>query len=468
MPFSRKHDYNTVRHLSAALLLSACALVSACTQGVAPAQALSPVETTFSVSGSAERRAEWWKAFDDPQLNRLIDEALSDSPSLEAIWERLQANEALARRERSALFPQLDGILGASSEREDNEGTELFSVGLYASYEVDLWGRIRSEAEAERLRAEATKADYETAALTLSGQVALTWYRLLARTEILALIEDQIAANEKVAESLIARFRGGEARSVDVLRQEQLIEATRELKLIAEADIAVLENQLQVLLGNTPQKNFASDSHAELPALPPLPNTGLPGELLLRRPDLKSAYLELLAADQDLASAISERFPRIDLTASVRSASEDSSKLFDDWIRSIAGELVAPIIDGGNRRAEVDRQTAIKRQRVAEFKQASIVAYREVEDALVQEKQETLRHASLSKQVELQQTAFKQLQKEFLNGVGNFIDVLTAQTGAQELQRNLIESKRRQIEFRIALHRSIAGPIQAYEKRKQP
>ncbi|MGB0745094.1 MAG: TolC family protein, partial [Opitutales bacterium] len=351
------------------------------------------------------------------------------------------------------------------SERQSGDTIDLFTSGLSASYEVDLWGRIRSEAEAQRLRTEATRADYETAALTLSGEVALTWYRLLARTEILALIEDQIAANEKVAKSLIGRFRGGEARSVDVLRQEQLIEATRELKIVTDSEISVLENQLQFLLGNAPQKSL-SHTKAALPELPPLPDAGLPAELLLRRPNLKASYLELLATNQDFASAVSERYPRIDLTASLRSASEDSSDLFNDWLSSIAGNIAAPIIDGGNRRAEVERQAALQRQRAAEFAQDSLVAFREVEDALVQEKQETLRYQSLNRQVELQKTAFEQLQKEFLNGVGNFIDVLAAQTSAQQLQRDLIESKRRQIEFRIALHRSIAGPIQAQEKRK--
>lgn len=458
------HFHNAIITLVAAAL---CAAMTSCTQSIESADTLVATDTPFSSSGSLERQTDWWKSFDDPQLNSLIDTALSNSPDLLVVWERLQASEALARRERSGFFPQLDANLGAVSERDSGDTRDLFSAGMSASYEVDLWGRIRSEAEAARLRTEAVKADYETAALTLSGEVALTWYRLLARTEILALIEDQITANGKVAESLIARFRGGEARSVDVLRQEQLIEATRELKIIAEADISVLKNQLQVLLGNVPQKSFSA-AQAVLPELPPIPETGLPAELLLRRPDLQSAYLELLATDQDLASSISERYPRIDLTASLRSTSEDSSELFDDWLRRAAGNLVAPIIDGGNRRAEVDRQAALKRQRVAEFTQASLTAYREVEDALVQEKQETLRFTSLTRQIELQQTAFEQLQKQFLNGVGNFIDVLTAQTGAQQLQRDLIESKRRQIEFRIALHRSIAGPIQANELRKQP
>jgi len=428
---------------------------------------IAPVDTPFSVSGSVAPRAEWWQSFDDPQLDTLIDQALANSPDLQSVWERLQATQALARRERSGLFPALDAVVGAESQNNGNSSADLLSAGLSASYEVDLWGRIRSEVNAARFRAEAAKSDYETAALTLSAEVALAWYRLLARQEVLTLIEQQITANEKVAESLITRFRGGEARSVDVLRQEQLIEATRELRLIAETDIAVLENQLQVLLGHAPQQKLPSNS-STLPTLPELPELGLPAQLLLRRPDLQSSYLELLATDRDLASAISQRFPRIDLTASLRSTTEDSSELFDDWLRRAAGDLVAPIIDGGNRRAEVDRQAALKRQRVAEFTQAALLAYQEVEDSLVQEKQETLRHTSLSKQVELQQTAFTQLQQDFLNGVGNFIDVLSAQTGTQQLQRDLIESKRRQVEFRIALHRSISGPIDANARKTQP
>lgn len=451
--------------LRVTLTLSLCALLASCTQGVDSARSLALVDTPFSLSGEAKQGAAWWQAFKDPQLDSLIQEALSNSPNLEAVWERLKASEALARRERSGLFPQLDANAGASSQRDNGASTDLFSAGLSAAYEVDLWGRIRSEAEAERLRAEATKADYETAALTLSGEVALTWYRLLARQEILALIEDQITANEKVAQSLITRFRGGEARSVDILRQDQLIEATRELKIVAAADIAVLKNQLQVLLGKAPQLSFQAKP-TELPELPDLPAPGLPADLVLRRPDLQAVYLELRASDRDLASAISARFPRIDLTANLRSTTEDSSKLFDDWLRGVAGELVAPLIDGGNRRAEVDRQAALKRQHLNEFRQASLVAYQEVEDTLVQEKQESLRRESLSKQVALQQSAFQQLQNDFLNGVGNFIDVLTAQTGTQQLQRELIESKRRQVEFRIALHRSIAGPLNAYEQRE--
>lgn len=463
--FTFLHGHSTLVALGT--LAGASLLLTACTQKVPERADLIQEATPFSVGGAAEREVEWWQSFDDPALDALIEEALANSPDLASIWERFQAADALARRERSGLFPEVDGFLGAQTENLQSESNDFFSGGLSARYEVDLWGRVRSRAQAERFRSGAALAEYETAALSLTGEVAIAWYRLLARLETLSLIEAQIRVNANVVESLLTRFQGGQARSVDVLRQEQLLEATRELKLIAESDIAVLRHRLNVLIGQTPQgeRGFENSS---LPDLPALPSTGLPAELLLRRPDLQSSYFNLLAADRDLASAISERFPRLDLTANLRSSSEDSSDLFDDWIRSAAGDLIAPIIDGNNRRAEVARRESLLRQRASEFIQTSLVAYQEVEDALVREQKGTERLANLKRQLELQSAALSQLQQEFLNGVGNYIDVLRSQTEAQQLERDLIESQRRQIEFRIALHRALAGSLGAAELKGQP
>jgi multidrug efflux system outer membrane protein len=442
-------------------------LLAACSQKVPERNELIDVVAPFSANGAAERQIEWWESFEDPALDALVERTLKNSPDLASIWERFRAADALARRERAGLFPEINAFLGGQTEKQENQSRDFFSGALSASYEVDLWGRVRSRSEAERLRSEAALADYEAAALSLTGEVTIAWYRLLARLETLSLIEEQIRVNENVVESLLTRFQGGQARSVDVLRQEQLLEATRELKLIAESDIAVLRHRLSVLIGEAPQVGRTYES-ARLPNLPPLPSTGLPAELLLRRPDLQSSYFNLLAADRDLATAISERFPRLDLTANFRSTSDDGSDLFDDWIRSVAGELVAPIIDGGNRRADVARRESLLRQRTNEFIQASLIAYQEVEDALVREQKESERLANLRRQLELQTSAFSQLQQEFLNGVGNYIDVLSSQTEAQQLERDLIDSQRRQIEFRIALHRALAGSLNAAERKEQP
>ncbi len=444
--------------LRSAGLLSAVVLLAGCTRDLAPPAAMVPVDTAFSAAGTAPLEPSWWESFGDPDLNQLVEQALAASPDLAAVEERFAAAAALAQRERAGLFPEVDAFLGGEARSGDGLSRDFLEAGLAARYELDLWGRIRARSEADVLRAEAARATYEEAAISLTAEVALSWYRLQARRKALQRIEAQIEVNENVTQSLINRFQSGEVRSVDVLRQEQLLEATRELKLIAESDLAVLRHQLQVLLGRSPLESL-TDTAATLPQPSALPTTGLPADLLLRRPDLQSAYLELQAADRELAAAISDRFPRIDLTAGLRSSSEGTGNLFDDWIRQATGDLVGPLIDGGGRRAEVTRRKAILRQRMAEFTQASLVAYQEVEDALVRERKERERLRNIGRQLELQEAAFEQLQQSFFDGVGTYLDVLTSQTEAQQLEREQIESQRRLIEFRIALHRALAGPI---------
>jgi len=441
---------------AACLLLVGCATPST---GPDPFEIEPPA---FSGSGDARSPADWWTTFEDDDLNEFVRTALDGNFDLAAARERLRAADALARRERSDLFPDLDGFLGAESNRADagerGGGSDFVDAGLAASYEVDLWGRIRATAEAEALRAEATAADLEAAKISLAGEVALTWYRLVEQKASLDLLAAQLEANEKVLTSLTNRFRGGQVRSVDILRQEQLLEATRERLIAAESDYEVLKHQLAVLLGRPPQPPEVLPAGG-LPELAPLPATGLPAEIVRRRPDIRAAFLRLRAAARDLAAAVSARYPRLNLTAGLTTSSEDAADLFDDWARSIAAELIGPIIDGGQRRAEAERTRAVRRQRLAEYSQTTREAFREIEDALAREAKQRERIASLREQVRLQSTAYDRLQSEFFNGISDFIDVLTALTGTQQLRRDLLVAERQLIEFRIALYRALAGPI---------
>lgn len=421
-----------------------------------------PIDTTrpFSRSGQVAAPAEWWRKFEDPQLNALIEEAFAENLDLVAAWERLQAARAVARREASALFPDLDGFVTAETSRSDSEsgGGDFFQAGLAASYEVDLWGRIRATVDAESFRADATHSDFQAAALTLSAEVAITWYRLVEIAQAEALLKSQIDANQKVLQSLIDRFQGGQVRGVDLLRQEQLLEATRERLILAESEREVFAHQLSVLLGRPPQLD-AEWTITDLPLLSAPPLTGLPADLLMRRPDVRSAFHRLRTADRGLAASISERYPRLNITASLSSASPNASQLFADWTRAVAADLVGPIIDGGERRAEVERSKAVKRQRLAEFGQASLSAFREVEDALARESKQRERIESLHQQVELQSEAYERLQFEYFNGISDYLDVLTALTEVQRLRRDLLAAERQLIEFRIALYRALAGPV---------
>lgn len=389
-------------------------------------------------------------------MSALVDSALQSNFNLATAWQRLRQAQAIVNRESSALFPDLFGLFEGERRRPEFDDTERLRLGLTSEYEIDLWGRIRSTIDAERYRERATFADYQTAALSLSAEVVRTWYQLTEARNQLELVEEQIETNESVLNLLEARFGTGQIRSVDILRQRQLLEATREQKIVAESGIRVLEHQLAVLLGRPPQEEIEI-VHKALPELPPLPETGIPLQLVRRRPDVQRAYNQLQAADKDLAAAISNKYPRLTLSASASTTGENAGNLFQEWAGSLVGSLLGPIFDAGERSAEVDRTEALKQQRLYEYGQTVLISFQEVEDALIQERKQLERIRSLEEQLDFARQSYERLRIEYFNGVSDYIEVLTALTDEQQLRRDLLFAKRVLLEFRIALYRALAG-----------
>lgn len=409
----------------------------------------------------------WWTAFDDSSLNHQVALSIDGNFSLEAAWERLRAARALAEREASDLWPDLDGIAEAGGTVfTAGQNDSRFALGVDAAYELDLWDRIESHVEAERLRASATAEDYYVTALALSAEVARAWFTLIEAHAQLALVKQQTETNLKVLKALETRFALGQIRSADVLRQRQLVEATREQAVIEQTRIDLLEHLLALLQGQAPQE-AAYDPGNVLPALPPLPSTGLPAELLNRRPDIRRQYLELAAADQDLASAISAQYPRIDLTGSVTTAAESPERLFREWIASILGQLVAPLFDGGQRRAEVYRTAAVVRERFAAYGQSVLDAFREVEDALALERHQRQRCQSLETQLRLARLTSQQVLQDYLGGEPenetgiDFLDVLAATVDEQRLQRETQFARLELVLARVALYVALGGGFES-------
>jgi NodT family efflux transporter outer membrane factor (OMF) lipoprotein len=409
----------------------------------------------FSGDGVEAVPDRWWRAFDDAKLDALERRALTQNFTLESAWQRLRQAEAVARREGSNLLPDLDAFAEGRASR-GNGGTEELGFGLSAAYEVDLWGRIRSRVEAGQFRARAGLADYRAAALTLSAEVARTWYARVESWEQRDLIKRQIDTNEKILRQLEVRLGEGRGRSVDLLRQRQLVRATREQLAAAEADIGVLGNRLAVLQGRAADGAIGATERT-LPELPPPPQTGLPVDLVQRRPDVLRAFHRLRAADAELAAAVSDRYPRLNLGTSLSASDGDVSELFDNWIASVAGDLVAPVFDAGERAAEVRRARARRAELLADYSGAVLVAIREVEDSLVRERKQRERITELKGQLELAGRSYRRLLNEYLNGASDFIDVLTSLTEEQQLQRDLLTARRNLIEFRIGLYRALAG-----------
>ena len=412
----------------------------------------------FTYTGAEVLEDEWWKAFKDENLNILIDSALQSNFDLAATWQQFLAAQAVVVREAGIKWPQIEGAAQTAQNFPINNftGGENTIFGLSASYEVDLWGRIRTAVQAEKFRAEASLYDYQAAAISLSAEIATAWYQLLAAKKQLRITENQITTNENIIKLIRSRFVGGQIRAVDILRQAQLLESTKEQHIIFSTDVALLENRLAVLLGRPPQDSIAMET-TDLPQLPELPATGLPLELLRRRPDLQQSYALLLAADRDMASAVKSKYPTLSLSARGQFRANNFSNLFENWAYSLAGNILAPLFYGRELRAEVDRTEAVKQQLLYDYGQTTLEAFEEVENGLVQERMQKDRLKNIARQLELAEKSNEQLRIEFLNGFSPYLDVLVGLDEEQQLRRAYVEAQSEQIEIRIALYRSLAG-----------
>lgn len=416
--------------------------------------------SSFSASGKTALSSPWWTAFDDAQLNQYIEQALQNNFTLASVWERLRAARAVADVQASDLYPDLDGrIQGSAADGEESDRPEQLQLSLEASYEVDLWGEIRSRVRAEEFRAEAAYADYQTAALTLSAELARVWFQFIESTNQLELLQRQIETNQTILDLLIARFGAGQVRRADILRQQQLLESTKEQAIATRSQIEVLSHRLAVLQGRPPQAEIQLPEK-ELPDLPPLPSTGLPADLVRRRPDVRQAYALLQAADQEVAAAISNQYPRLTITSSLSSAQDSAANLFSNWLASIAGDLIAPLYDAQERAARVDQSQALRQERVWLYQQRVVEAFEEVENALTREEKQAERLESIQEQLVLARQTYAQLQQEYYNGAEDYIGVLTALSDQQRLERQMILARLNLVEFRIALYRALAGVIE--------
>jgi NodT family efflux transporter outer membrane factor (OMF) lipoprotein len=419
----------------------------------------------FSRSGDDLLPAEWWQHFEDPRLSLLMEHALESNFSLKTAWDRLAQAEARLKAAGADLYPSLDLVSGLSYRRrrqEDSSGdfstsdSTNRSLGLDADYVVDLWGRVRSGQEAEALDVLSASENLHTAALSLTSRIALAWYQLEEQQGQLNLLERQIETSETTLKAIENRFRLGQSSASDVLQQRQLTEARREDRQRVISSIETLKIALSILLGQAPG-SIEILPDGRLVDLPPLPATGIPAEVVARRPDVRLAYYGVLAADRRVAAAIANKYPTLRLSAGLSTDADDWRDLFDNWLATLAANLVAPLFDGGARQAEVIRTEAVVMERFHDYGQTILEALGEVEQALVEERQQGVALESLENQLALARQVLVRVRENYLQGQENYLRVLDAQQSVQSLERQVLTARGQLINFRIDLCRAMAG-----------
>jgi NodT family efflux transporter outer membrane factor (OMF) lipoprotein len=419
---------------------------------------------SFSLYTSESKpESRWWEEFNDPDLNVLITEALSDNLTLKEAWFRLVQTRALAVQAGAALYPDLAGTAEAyyARQRLDNGSrktisNEDYSLGVISSYELDLWGRIQAGRESALLEVTAAREDLNTAAMTLAAEVANRWVNIISQRMQKRLLERQLQTNLTLLELIELRFRMSMVSAVDVYQQKQIVEDTMAEIPLVEGEEQVLRHELALLLGKPPGTSLTI-SREDFPEPAEIPATGLPADLLASRPDLRRAGMLLQAADWQVAAARANRLPAIRLTAGAQYGKGNINVLFDNWLLNLAGNLTAPIFDGGRRAAEVGRRKALVDENLSAYRQAVLTAIREVEDALVSEVKQREHIRALENVMVTARKALEEAGIRYRNGLTDYLPVLTQLLAVQGLERNLIRQRAILLNARVRLYRSLGG-----------
>ena len=422
------------------------------------------IPATFSSTGKTSPTNRWWQEFNDPIMWKMVETSLTNNFTVRSAYERIKMANAIAQKARAPLFPWLDVGAGVSHQTQ-KEGGEYFnhdtiSVNSAVNYELDLWGRIASKAKAAQLDVKAQEADYQAALLSLSAQVVSRYFEVVALKQEKKYIESQIERNNASLKIIDEKYRFGQSDSLDLLQQKQLVEQNISNKIAVDKALASSIKELLVLMGRAPSSNFKLESALQLPNLPPLPATGLPLEILTRRPDCMRAFLRLKAANARLAEAVSAQYPRLALSGNIESDSSALKDLLENWIASIGANLLIPVFEGGRLDAEVKLKEAEAKRLLYEYGQTILLAIREIEESLDEEKRQMMLIENLTSRLKLARHNALVLKEKYLAGDVEYLRFLTSQLSVDELERQLVKERLHLIQNRIRLYKAIAGPLQ--------
>ena len=417
--------------------------------------------TAFSIGSTmpAATGESWWITFTDPKLNDLIDKALTHNLTLQQAVARLDQARSLTRRAGSLRLPQVRIVADRVTEwRDGDQEDPVTRVGGAMRWEVDVFNRLGAAAMARQNEEAAFASAVDTVRLGLSAAVAEAYFDAVEQRLQLALLKRQVEVDRDLLELTELRFQSGLTASVDVLQQSSQLAETESLVPPAQAALRVAENRLDVLIGQAPDALNRVTGEDRFGAVTSLPFMGVPSDLLLNRPDLRALRSDLVAADAQIAQAIADRLPRLVLDGSL--AYEDGPTL-TGAAGTLLGTLVQPLLDWGNRKAEVARNQALYRERLAAFTQAYLQAIEDVENTLYQERKQRLFLDRLERRRQLLARTVDETRDRYTNGLTDFLPVLDAITQLQRLERVIVRQQRDLLGFRIQLHRALGGQVNA-------
>jgi NodT family efflux transporter outer membrane factor (OMF) lipoprotein len=476
----------------------ACILLAGCSLAPEPEE-VTPAEVERLPGAYAEadesarpyEPARWWRGFRDPGLDRMVDTVLAANLDLQEAVARVLEARALARVATADLLPSLNGAVEVSRSSNPNNagfGRQIadiiggavgdtaggepipappdrfentnYSASLGLAYEVDFWGRARSDRAAALRDLEASEADLQAVVLGVLAETVTAWFqaaelrrRVVLTEEIVGVLEDRVALTE-------TRYDRGLVTSFELYQVRQ------ELRN-AEASLPELRNQrdeaegrLAVLAGRYPAELAPLLDPLALPegSLPPVP-AALPSDLLWQRPDVRAAGRRLEAARMRVGARRAELLPGLNLTGTLGVHSSDADEWLDlsQWFSNLAAGLTAPLFQGGRLRANVAAAQARLQQQTAAYGRAVLTAFVEVENALAQLREEESRFSFFRAQLVEAEASVDLQSRRYASGVGGYADYLDALRNRLTVANGVASAARDYALARLAVHRALGG-----------
>jgi outer membrane protein, multidrug efflux system len=465
------------QHLIAIIVIASCA-VSACGNlASAPTYqrpALDMPAALPATGGSTQVDwLVWWKAFQDPVLDAMLQEAASNNQDLALASARIAEARATLDQNKSSFYPTVDLNASASRRRSSENAASFFpganpysndrQLGLSASYEIDFWGKYARADDAARARLLGQTAARGTVLTTLYANVAQSYFTLRALDAQLALAEQTLATRQDNLRLQTRRLQGGVVGEIDQRQAESEAASAEATLQQTRQNRSNAESALAVLLGRQPSAILRPDlaRGSELGALyarQAIP-ANLPSDVLTQRPDVVSAEQNLMAANADIGQARAAYFPKLSLTATLGQQSKDLSTLFDPaslfW--TLLGNLTQPIFRGGAIDAVVAAANARQQQAVAQYTQSVQNAFRDVHDALNNAAAGQEIATTTTKRIEALRNTLRLADVRYKNGYSNYLEVLNAQRDLAQAEINLIDVQRTQLSAVVALYKALGG-----------
>ncbi|MBM3111266.1 efflux transporter outer membrane subunit [Pseudomonas sp. P66] len=453
------------------------ALLSACTlspdyqrpEAAAPVAFKHAAGWTQANPSDALARGAWWELYGDAQLNGLVEQLNAANQTVAQYEAQYRQAQALVRSSRGALFPSLDlkagktrssqGTGSSSSSLSNNSSgiRDTYSTTLGVSWEADLWGKLRDGLAANEASAQASLADMAAIRLSLQSELVQNYLQLRVMDEQKRLLEATVQAYQRSLTMTENQYRAGVSGKDAVAQAQTQLKSTQADLIDLVWQRAQLENAIAVLLGKAPA-DFALADSKDIPALPQVP-VALPSQLLERRPDIASAERKVMSANASIGVARAAYFP--DLTLSMSGGYSSSS--FSDWISlpnrfwSVGPQLAMTLFDGGQRSAEVDRTEAVYDQTVAQYRQAVLDGFKEVENYLVQLDVYEDEAAVRGEALDAARESLRLTSNQYKAGLIAYLDVVNVQTTALSNERSVLTLLQSRLVASVQLIAALGG-----------